>query len=709
MPIFNNKPLLILLVSFIISFLFYISQLFYANIDNEKSAKVYSQPLISFIDQYEFLPDLIAENHLVQNLLKSNRSHIQVESEPTNQKLKSIALRTGASDIYIMDLSGLTIASSNYDTTRSFLGKNYHFRPYFQKAIEDRERQFYYAEGATTGIPGFFISSPIFINQKIHGVAVVKLELSDWEKDWRTSEKNILIADQNNIILLSTEDKWRYNTIGDINQQTVRKINSQKQFIQKEYTNIYSKSINLEIVHSPKNAFWIIDKQLFLVNSLSIPKIQWTLYYLVKHDTIFHSSLALFFLINALSFMTYFLVKGRLYIAESKRTTRLLEIKRKEEIKNIINNIHIGVMTLNSSGDIISVNPYAKDLLIPTLDNNNRVHINEVLSLQNYSLEDLSRLSKNESTTPNYFETTTIYATPQEIPILLSVRNIHTMDESVYLVTVINITKRKHAENELLRINESLEDIIDSRTTELQQAQEKLIQKNKAAALGNMAATIVHELSQPLTAMSSSIAAIKAKIEKQNYSGAIESTNRLSPLNNKMLDIIRLLKSFSYENKNNLTVINLGDLIKNSIDTFIDVFNERNIQIISHIDNEILIKGNPTKIDLVFTNIIQNAIDALEDSDCSTISISAHQKKHWAEISIHDTGKGVDNLTIKEMFSPYFTTKEIGKGLGLGLAICYEIIQEHEGTITAKNTDDGTCFCIKLPLTKEQQPDNESI
>lgn len=701
MKLTYHKPLLILVCSLLVSIVFYISQLFYVSIDNEKSAQVYSQPLISFINQHEFLPDLISENYLVQNTLKTSPNGNSSTDSLPSKKLKAIALRTGASDIYIMNLSGTVIASSNYDKEGSFLHKNYSFRPYFQRAINDKTRQFYYAEGATTGIPGFFIASPIFINTTLHGVAVVKLELDNWEKNWKTADKNILIADKNNIVLLSTEDKWRYSAIGNINSATLKKINDQKQFIQEKHENIYSKSINWKIFQSADNAFWFINKKLYLVNRLSIPKTQWTLYYLVKHDIIFNSSLALFFFVIALSFMSYFLVKGRHHIEESKKTTQRLEIKRREELKTVMDNIHIGVMTLTPSGDIISTNPYAKDLLIDTSINiNEEIHINTVLSINNTTLQKLSQIFQNENTTPNYFETTTRFPHANPVPVLLSVRKVQAMDQSIYLMTVINITKRKSAEDELLRINESLEDIVADRTKALKQAQKKLIQKNKAAALGNMAATIVHELSQPLTAMSSSIGAIKAKIEKQNYDGAIESANRLAPLNNKMHDIIRLLKSFSYDSKTNLKTIDLIELIKNTVDTFKDVLHEKNVAIdITSNGDPLFIQANAIKIDLVFSNIIQNAIDAVEDIEHPSITISCSTENNIITININDNGQGVDHITIKEMFSPYFTTKEIGKGLGLGLAICYEILQEHDGTISATSTEKGACFCITLPLT----------
>ena len=244
----------------------------------------------------------------------------------------------------------------------------------------------------------------------------------------------------------------------------------------------------------------------------------------------------------------------------------------------------------------------------------------------------------------------------------------------------------------------TLEDIVKSRTAELENTQHKLIQQNKVAALGNMAATIVHELSQPLTAMNSSIGAIRAKIEKSDYLGALDSANRLEPLNHKMYSVIKLLKSFSYDDKDTRKTLKLDVLIKNTIDSFSDIFTEKDIILtLDVISADYTAYINETKIDLVFSNIIQNAIDATDENKTKKIKIQLHIENNHIIIDIKDNGVGFKDTPIKQMFSPYFTTKEIGKGLGLGLAICYEIIHEHDGDISATTKDNETCFHIEIP------------
>jgi two-component system C4-dicarboxylate transport sensor histidine kinase DctB len=217
--------------------------------------------------------------------------------------------------------------------------------------------------------------------------------------------------------------------------------------------------------------------------------------------------------------------------------------------------------------------------------------------------------------------------------------------------------------------------------------------------------------------MKSSIAAIDAKIKNSDWVGANESIARLAPLSNKMHDVIKLLKFFSYQDKYSYTTINLVDTINKTLNTFKDILTEKDINLaITNDINELLISANPLKIDLVLSNIIQNAIDALEDIPNPELSIDMRSANGWVILTIKDNAAGVDHEVKEKMFSPYFTTKEVGKGLGLGLAISYEIIQEYGGSIRVEDIindvaeqpvgrlastrlkQQGAQFIISLPL-----------
>ena len=689
---------------------FYVIQLFYTSSINSRSSLIYEQSLVASINQYEYLPSLIAEDDVLrQVIIDPNTNYLNA-----SEKLKFIAKRSGAEVVYLMDKSGTVKATSNHDEiSGGFLYHNYSFRPYFNRALAENSRQFYYAKGATTGIPGFFISSPILHNNQTIGVAVVKLNLSHWEEKWANSAENIAVADENGIVILSSIEPWRYRSIGDPTKTTLDKINLQQQFIGSEHTNLYSKSVNFSFSQNNHKTFWLVDKKLYLVSSLDVSETGWNLYYLVNHSSIVNDALIIFIVISILLFLAQLNINNKKHIAESKNKNRILQEKRQEELQTMMDNIHIGVSLFSKSGELISTNEYAKHLLC--IDNNanpksNTLHINQLIDITD---PDFDSILLQDIASPAYHETTT--NTPKPIPVMFAISKVNTLEKQVYLMTIVNISRRKMAENQLIEINSELENIIENRTKELQSTQKKLNQKNKAIALGNMAATIVHELSQPLTAMKSSIAAIDAKMKNSDWNGANESASRLAPLNEKMHNVIKLLKFFSYQDNEAHINIDLIETINRTLDTFKDVFKEKGISLTINNDySNILISANPLKIDLILSNIIQNAIDVLEKTKNPLLTITTSCSKGSVLLSIEDNAGGIDNSVKEKMFNPYFTTKKVGKGLGLGLAITYEIVQEYGGSIEVENITKetqtgnkdeqrGAQFTISLPLVDNKE------
>lgn len=702
-----KHALLILFIALLASIVFYIIQLIYTSNINTRSSRIYEQSLVAAINQYEYLPSLISEDEILRLVLINPKTDHLAYS----QKLQFISDLAGADAIYLMDINGKVKATSNYNSENNgFLNRNYSFRPYFKKAISERKKQFYYAQGATTGIPGFFIASPIINNGDPIGVAVVKLDMRHWERKWSESEENIIVTDKNNVIILSAIQKWRYKTIGELSENTLDNIRDQQQFDEKHLTSLFSKSISLnfdkDINNNDQKAYWLINKKMYLVNSFDISETGWKLYYLVKHNSILNSAIIFFFVSAILSMLAHLNLMGRKRIIESNKKNQILEAKRREELQTVMDNIHIGVILFSESGLLLSLNQYAQHLLINNTSHKGEInYIHQLIKMDDKNIDDILL---EDISTPAYHETYTITNDIPGTPVMFAASKVNTMDNEVYLMTIVNISRRKIAEDELISINEHLEDIIKSRTQELQEAQLKLNQKNKATALGNMAATIVHELSQPLTAMKSSIAAINAKIQHSNWNGVVESASRLAPLNEKMNNVIKLLKFFSYQDSNSYEVLNLKNTLEQILYNLKDTFQAKNIHIdFKSDDNNVDINANPVKIDIVFSNIIQNAIDALEKTDKPIIEILLTQNNTFAEISIKDNAGGVDENIMNNMFSPYFTTKEVGKGLGLGLAITYEIIQEYNGTITANNHNQGAIFVIRIPLADSENKTND--
>jgi len=215
-PNLNRWLAFICLLVVLGSIIYYIALLHSTTHENQRKSQVFGQSLSASINQFEYLPDLLGKDVLVlKQLIEKTTNH-----EELSNKLKYITNRSGADHIFLLDAQGTVVASSNFDLGEnlSFYGRNYSFRPYFTEAKNLRLRQFYFAKGVTTGIAGFFISSPIMdeYSGEVIGVVVVKLELSHWEEAWRQSTDNIIVADNNGVVILSSDPEWIYSSIGEI-------------------------------------------------------------------------------------------------------------------------------------------------------------------------------------------------------------------------------------------------------------------------------------------------------------------------------------------------------------------------------------------------------------------------------------------------------------------------------------------------------------
>lgn len=265
----------------------------------------------------------------------------------------------------------------------------------------------------------------------------------------------------------------------------------------------------------------------------------------------------------------------------------------------------------------------------------------------------------------------------------------------------------------------------------LKDTQNQLVQSEKMASLGVMTAGIAHELNNPVNFVTVGTYNLKRDFQdivpilddiknissetnpeelvqiienKKNeylfddaYSGIFKSIDAIELGSNRVADIIKGLRNFSRLDKDEKRSINIHDSINDVLILLTNKYKDR-VEIIKDFDTNIPLLGCiPGKINQVLMNIINNAIDAIEDS--GFIKIRTNSNPDTMFISIQDNGIGMDQETLANIFDPFFTTKEIGKGIGLGLSITYGIVKEHNGEIEVKSTlGYGSEFIIKLPI-----------
>lgn len=186
---------------------------------------VFASAVLTPIDKYSYLPDIVATHPIVLDTFSGT-----VDPQPLNLFLEQLTGTVKAEAVFIVDHTGLTIASSNWRSGQTFVGTNFSFRPYFQDALK-HDRGSFYGIGAVTGSPGYFLSHAIKRNDQVIGVAVVKIDLSRLDEKWDPSLGYMTIVDKNGIVFLSSKKDWRYRPLKPLPPETMERLKATKQYV----------------------------------------------------------------------------------------------------------------------------------------------------------------------------------------------------------------------------------------------------------------------------------------------------------------------------------------------------------------------------------------------------------------------------------------------------------------------------------------------
>ncbi|MGL5258175.1 MAG: transporter substrate-binding domain-containing protein [Proteocatella sp.] len=253
----------------------------------------------------------------------------------------------------------------------------------------------------------------------------------------------------------------------------------------------------------------------------------------------------------------------------------------------------------------------------------------------------------------------------------------------------VKIYPLEHKPYTIGRIAIMIEDI-----TSIRMNQEKLTQENKMSAIGQLAAGVAHELRNPLGIIRNSTFLLHEGWDDEDLrTMAIDSIDNSIERSSK---IINNLLNFSRKNIDSYEKINLRELIGEVCVFFKSNTVGNSKKIIINVDKELNINTNSTSLRHILMNLIQNAIDAIEEK--GQIIISTDVKEDEIILKVEDNGSGIGETEISKIFEPFYTTKEIGKGTGLGLYIVYTEVSKLRGEITAASNMGRTVFTLKLPL-----------
>ncbi|MCU7496277.1 MAG: GHKL domain-containing protein [Ignavibacteria bacterium] len=243
---------------------------------------------------------------------------------------------------------------------------------------------------------------------------------------------------------------------------------------------------------------------------------------------------------------------------------------------------------------------------------------------------------------------------------------------------------------------EKLENAYD----ELKNTQEQLHSAEKLASIGQLAAGVAHEINNPLGTIL--LYSSMLRNEWSKVSGCNQYTEDLNMIideTNRCKNIVANLLNFARQGKLRVSKINVWELLSKIIKTFSVNPVYRDVKInLECTATDPVIEADADQIKEVFLNVLNNAFESFEDKKDKNVSVSLRSQDEYLSVEFSDTGCGIVKENISKLFTPFFTTKKMGKGTGLGLAIAYGIVKMHRGDIAVQSKlGEGTKFTIKLP------------
>ena len=542
---------------------------------------LYVNGLDELLNKYRVLPEIYALHPAIQGLLQTpDDASLRRQA---NLLLEKFNTSSQASDTYVLDARGLTLAASNWNQQVTFVGRSFSFRPYFQDAIKSGRGRFF-ALGTTSFQRGYYMSQAVTDAQGQNiGVVVVKVDVAEAEKGWNAPDHAVIVTDTAGIVFLSSRPEWLYNALRDPSREALAELGRTRRYADKKIGRL---PFQIDDAAPPwNNTFRPANgkDRTYLATHQDIADVGWRVWILADTSSVLNMAL-----------------------------------------------VYAGAIIL--------------------------------------------------------------------VIVLIAVSAVSLIERRRGLLRALSVQQR--ARQTLENAATELEHQVEKRTTDLKHTQNELVQAGKMAALGQMSVGINHELNQPLTAIRSYASNAVKLLDHRRADEARENMALISTLSERMGDIILRLKIFARESSDERTPQVLQTVINDTLRIVGPRLKKGRIKLSIEVpDDDITVLVNDVRLEQVLVNLINNAIDAFEDSGEHSIVLSATAGEHDAIVQVRDTGSGIPDDVISHLFEPFFTTKDVGIGLGLGLSISYGIIQEFGGELSARNLDDGGAqFTFNIPL-----------
>ncbi len=360
--------------------------------------------------------------------------------------------------------------------------------------------------------------------------------------------------------------------------------------------------------------------------------------------------------------------------------------------KNLIDSSIDGIMGCNNNGTIITFNKslekmlgYSKREVCGKMAFDRFFQVGEAEKFkENLYGEDCGGRNRLF-----FFETNLVAKTGSKIPVQLSATVLFEGDEEMGMVAFFR-------------------DLRETRRLEQQFAdQSRLLQQDKMISLGRLAASVVHEINNPLAGILNYMRLMmkilnRGSLEQEHIQKFQRYLNLIESETARCSKIVSNLLAFSRKSKLQFSEMNINELLQKCVMLSQHKLQLQDIQMTTDLDEKIpQVLGDFNQIQQCVINLIFNAVDAMSHGGTLTLESSYQTEDKMVEIRIKDTGSGIAREDLPHIFDPFHTSKMEGKGLGLGLSTVYGIVDRHKGTIGVESElGKGSVFTIRLPKSE---------
>jgi len=659
----------------------------------------YRTSLQATIDRHLYLPRILASDPRIVRALR-NQPFVDPLDErlQTSDLLADINRQAGSDQIYLMDTQGLTHWSSNHRTPTSFVGNNYGYRPYFRQAINGQPG-FYFAVGATSGKPGLFLSAPVYDSAaQLVGVVVVKIDLQPLEQSWAESGDAVWVTDREGIIFLSSSPRWHYQATRPLSDEHRSRLAQTRQY-GTEPVQLLTR------IEGSRRARWatfdLADAGRQVAFAADLSNFPWQMHLRlplasIQHQVRLRQILALLLCAAAAGGALYYRERHRR--AAAQQALVRLTAEREHHQRAIIQNSDAGLLNLDARFEVLFVNEPARQFF----------HLGD--DDTQLRPEQLIQPWQPDMAGQGPCRAQGFRCDGSRFPLLYTLNPIRFEQHDEYILTVQDITELTAAQQALQDANAELEARVEARTLDLQQAQAALAQNQKLAALGRMSAAIAHEINQPITALGNYTASSRLLLQRGRSEAVDSNLGRIEGLVDRLSRLSRQLRVFAGKRNSGSAPVSLQAPVLYALDVLAARFDDSAVSCDLDVDPHWRVQANAMALEQILVNLLANALDALAEQNDGRIHIQLQHSENpdWPlQLSIQDNGPGLDADSQGRVFEPFYSTKESGDGLGLGLAISYSLATDLGADLSVHSEPGvGTRFVLAFPTTSLIDPEH---